>query len=511
MVKHIFKLVQMIGNFLRPCVLGCLILLTFLGLSGSLAAFAADSCLPCGDKVMRGTELRQRIKRDGRARVIVRMEVPQYKSLRKASARDAGPTSRAMSPDSSLKAAIRGRSNAVKNALANTNGRVKHTFSYLPSVLVEVDEKALDRLAGLDWVTSIQEDELVPLNQGAMTPAQQRTTSNQSLLLVGADKVWDAGYTGKGQTVAIVDTGVLSNHVDFGGASSRVVAEACFSSDFSNWGSEAICPNGASEAIGPGTGGPATKGSFIASHGTHVAGIAAGSPPADVAASGVAPEADIISVQVFSYFAVYDDVMSWNSDQIKGLEHVYSLRNTYDIAVVNFSIGSRKKTAYCPSDGRASIIGLLREAGIATIVASGNDGYTTGVGEPACVEAAISVDATDHNDDEYAWGNWGPGLVDLMAPGVDVYSAFATNTTSFGNKTGTSMAAPHVAGAFALLRQARPNASVTEIEQALKATGIMPTMKSGTETPTPRIRIDLALEKLPGSSITPALNLLLLN
>ena len=119
-------------------------------------------------------------------------------------------------------------------------------------------------------------------------------TLQQSIPGIGADIAHDADITGNGVAIAILDTGVQSTHVNFGG---RVVAEACFSSNFPGYNATSLCPNGQETQFGPGAAEPCND---QCSHGTHVASIAAGD---DDVVSGVAPDADVIAVQVFSYFA----------------------------------------------------------------------------------------------------------------------------------------------------------------------------------------------------------------
>ncbi|MGQ3039013.1 MAG: S8 family serine peptidase, partial [Neoaquamicrobium sediminum] len=79
------------------------------------------------------------------------------------------------------------------------------------------------------------------------------------------------------------------------------------------------------------------------------------------------------------------------SDQIKGLERVYALRNTYDIAAVNMSLGGGLYDSYCDSDSRKPIIDQLKAANIATVVSAGNEAYDSSVGAPACISSVITV------------------------------------------------------------------------------------------------------------------------
>jgi subtilisin family serine protease len=146
-----------------------------------------------------------------------------------------------------------------------------------------------------------------------------------------------------------------------------------------------------------------TKAQSDCSHGTHVASIAAGDNGSTIV--GVAPDANIIAVQVFSLFTSTSScggfsscMLSYTSDQIAALEHIYELRNTYNIASVNMSLGGGSYIDACDGDGRKAAIDNLRAAGIATVIASGNNGYRSSLSAPACISSAISVGATDDSD-----------------------------------------------------------------------------------------------------------------
>src|SRR5262249_13212957 len=144
-------------------------------------------------------------------------------------------------------------------------------------------------------------------------------------------------------------------------------------------------------------------------HGTFVAGIAAGlwtSQDLD----GVGRGANLIAVQIFSRStgaqacAGQEDpcALAFSSDIIAGLERVYALRTTYSIAAVNLSIGGQQYASQSDCDAanpatKAAIDNLV-SAGIAVVVASGNDSNSSGIAEPACISSAISVGSTNGSD-----------------------------------------------------------------------------------------------------------------
>ena len=171
------------------------------------------------------------------------------------------------------------------------------------------------------------------------------------------------------------------------GSSQKVISEACYSGG--SLGSQfrevdRLCPGNqlASTANNSGlhcTGYPGCD------HGTHVAGIAVGDG-ADF--GGVASGGNLIAIQVFSGINdvlgfdpcgnnTFRCVRTFYSDIVKGLERVYALRNTYNIAAVNLSLGGGSFVGPCPSElpAMTSIINLLKAADIATVVASGNNGF----------------------------------------------------------------------------------------------------------------------------------------
>ncbi len=139
------------------------------------------------------------------------------------------------------------------------------------------------------------------------------------------------GTDGTGQLVAVLDTGVDASHAFLTG---KVVAEACFSAGEN-------CPNGTASQVGSGAGAPCTYACLGCRHGTHVAGIAAG---LTTGLAGVARGASILSIQVFSRFTgnpcaggENPCALSYVSDQLAALEHVYDLHTVYHIAAVNMS------------------------------------------------------------------------------------------------------------------------------------------------------------------------------
>ena len=386
----------------------------------------------------------------------------------------------------------------VLSRLARLQHRVLHNYQSLPYVAMEVDADALAVLESAgDDVVSVVEDKLV------------RPDLAQSVPLIQGDQVWTAGYDGSGTMVAIVDSGVDRNHPFLGG---RVVEEACYSSSVPGE-SQSVCPNGLTEQTGPGAAAPCSLASCM--HGTHVAGIAAGNGgSAGQTFSGVAKNAQIMAVQVFSEIidssfcgGASSCMGGYTSDVIAGLERVYAVAlGGRNIVSVNLSLGEGAFSAICDSEPYKPAIDNLRAIGIASVVASGNSYSATSVGSPACVSSAISVGSTTKADAVSWFSNAAPFL-SLFAPGESINSSVPGG--GFEIASGTSMAAPHVTGVWALMRQAAPTASVTTILNALRSTGLPITdnrfWAPGTTT-VPRVRAFQALGSLaPVTSPEPSI------
>ncbi|MEV1172743.1 S8 family serine peptidase [Nonomuraea sp. NPDC049784] len=381
---------------------------------------------------------------------------------------------------------------------AAASGQVVQQLSRFPLVTLHVDQAGLDRLAKLPSVVSVTEDRPV------------RPVLAESIPLIGADKTRAAGKTGAGSVVAVLDTGVAVNHPFL---QDRVLEEACFSPIDADYSATSLCPDGTEQQEGPGAAdadqGPCADPALDCDHGTHVAGIAVGNgqgvtgaPPA-----GVAPGAELVAIQVFSKFTSEDlcgvgaapCVLSFTSAQLAGLEKVLELKEEgVPLVAANLSLGGGQYTAACDADPRKTVIDSLRTAGVATVVAAGNDGFGAAVAAPACVSSAITVGATTDQDGVAPFSNRG-ALLDLFAPGVSIVSSVPGN--KWASLNGTSMAAPHVTGALAVLRQAMPDAPLAQLETALKTTGKSIAYNGVT---TPRIQVDAAvLGKTPDPGAWP--------
>ena len=339
----------------------------------------------------------------------------------------------------------------------------------------------------------ITEDEARELtNHAGIKSVQANTemhlTLDESVPLIQADQVWDRYpdgspcpegsadcLRGDGVTIGIIDTGIDTQHPDLDDG--KVIEEHCYCKDN-------CCPNGKGEQHG--------VGSAIDEdgHGTHVAAIAAGNG----VLKGVAPDASLIVYKVFG-----TDELSYVSDYVKALEHAVDPDENLDFSdhldVVSVSMGG----AGAPWDLQSRATDNAVDAGIVAVVAAGNSGPDGenfcgddhfSICSPATAAKAISVGASTKLDFLASYSSIGPAVgsiggnsyflmkPDLLAPGSSICSAKYSDSISLSTcvdsdhykKTGTSMAAPHVAGAAALLLQKHPDWTPQQIKDALMFT-----------------------------------------
>ncbi len=364
-----------------------------------------------------------------------------------------------------------------------------HQYRHIPYIFMEVDGQALNALLSSPRVIALHEDIPHPASLDLSVPR------------IGAPTVWAGGFDGTGVTVAVLDTGVDKTHAFLGGA---VVSEACYSTNTT--GVQSVCPGAVESSTAADSampyGGLCPAGEC--DHGTHVAGIVAGRQSVGGSPGpGVAPGANIIAIQVFSRFNLDADcggtgkapcAMSYTSDMILGLERVYALRSTYTISSVNMSIGGGQYFSAAACDiGEAptkTAIDNLRAAGIATVISSGNSYYCGSMGAPGCISSAVSIGATTDADAVSGYSN-SASFLSLLAPGSSINSSVPGGTYESWN--GTSMAAPHAAGAWALMKQASPGDSVDSVLSAFAATGLSITDSKCTSVTKKRINVNDAL------------------
>ncbi|MGP2441229.1 S8 family serine peptidase [Streptomyces sp. JW3] len=259
---------------------------------------------------------------------------------------------------------------------------------------------------------------------------------------IGTPEAWDAGLTGKGVTVAVLDSGVDADHPDLTG---RIARSRSFIE-----GEEVADRHG---------------------HGTHVTSTVGGSGAAsDGEEKGVAPGATLAVGKVLS-----DQGSGSESQIIAGME--WAAR---DVAadIISMSLGSTE--AGDGTDPMAQAVNALSaETGALFVIAAGNTGSPSSIGSPGAADAALTVGAVDSADAAAWFTSAGPRYgdnalkPDLSAPGVGILAARSTLTAGEGAYTamdGTSMATPHVAGVAALLAEEHPDWTGARLKDALMST-----------------------------------------
>jgi subtilisin family serine protease len=429
----------------------------------SLHAAGATIAAPRADVVT--TEVAEKVELEGHARVIVKLRTAQ--PLRRESALSDSAVKR-------QRAEIARVQRDAGDRVRGTGSRMLRQFKSLPFIAMDVDKAGLARLTSQGSpVESVYPDRVLhPLLA-------------ESTYQIEADIAHEAGITGAGTTIVVIDTGAEKAHPFLAG---KVVHEACFAANES--GRRGACPNGKASQIGNGAGEPCTFDSLSCYHGTHVSGIAVGS---NSTMTGVAPGATLIPIQVFhqagtcSFLTPCADASV--SDVVAALEHVYDIRNDYPIVSVNMSLGGGLYSDVCDAEYplMTDAIANLKSVGIATVAAAGNDGNPSGITTPGCISAAVSVGAVDELDNVAYFSN-GSTQVDLLAPGTAITSSVSGGGYSAAD--GTSMATPHVAGAWAIMRQAYGPQDVDTELDFLKTTGPLVTDERGADLVTlPRVRL----------------------
>jgi serine protease AprX len=271
------------------------------------------------------------------------------------------------------------------------------------------------------------------------------TCLDRSLSQIGVPAVWEAGYRGTGIKVAIVDTGIDLDHPDFSG---RVVAGASFV------GGDYRDDNG---------------------HGTHVAGITAGSGAASEAKyRGVAPEATLYVARVLDRNG---------SGSMSGVMAGVEWAVDQNVQVINLSLGGSGT-----SDGQDALSLTCNAAvgqGIVVCVAAGNAGPgSRTIGSPGAAADVITVGAATRTDGVASFSSRGPtadgrAKPDICFPGTDIVASRAAGTSMgqpvndrYTSASGTSMATPHASGLAALLLQANANLTPAEVKQIYMETAL---------------------------------------
>ncbi|MFD9699775.1 S8 family peptidase [Lentzea sp. NPDC059081] len=271
--------------------------------------------------------------------------------------------------------------------------------------------------------------------------AKRQASLDRSVPQINAPAAYAAGFTGKGTTVAVLDTGVDNTHPDL---ADREIGERNFTTS------------------------PDSGDHY--GHGTHVASTIAGTGAKSGGKyHGVAPDANILDVKVLG-----DNGSGQDSAIIAGMEWAVE----QGAQIINMSLGGYDTPEIDPLEEAVNRISA--DKGTLFVIAAGNSGPTTRtIGSPGTADAALTVGAVDHDERIAEFSSRGPTLAgtlkpDLTAPGVGIVAALHSDgrigppvVDGYTSLDGTSMATPHVAGAAALLRQQHPELTGAELKARL--------------------------------------------
>ncbi|MEH1102549.1 S8 family serine peptidase [Micromonospora sp. CPCC 205561] len=272
---------------------------------------------------------------------------------------------------------------------------------------------------------------------------RRRVTLDRSVPQIGAPAAHQAGFTGRGVRVAVLDTGVDAGHPDLAGR----VAEA----------------RNFTEEAAPGD---------LVGHGTHVASIIAGSGAASGGRHrGVAPDATLLAGKVCETYGCPESAI------LAGMQWA-AVEQRAD--VINLSLGGYDSPEVDPLE--EAVNALTARTGALFVISAGNDGTFAPVSSPSTADAALSVGAVDRDDSLADFSSRGPRVgddalkPDLTAPGVEIVAARGREGVigepagdGYVSLSGTSMAAPHVTGAVALLAQQHTGWTADRLKATLMA------------------------------------------
>ncbi len=364
-----------------------------------------------------------------------------------------------------LKAEVADVRGGVLSGLSPTDFQLGRQFSTIPGFTGTITRGGLNKLAAHPDVLRVD------------LPMLGSIHLDEVISVIDADQMHSSGFTGNGVTVAVLDTGIDTDHTDL---ANNLAGEECFND----------CSNGTDRQSGPG----AAEDDH--GHGTHVSGIITST--GTISGRGVAPDAEIFAYRVLNT----EGSGNLSYHVLPALDDIVA--NHPEIDIVNMSLGTSglfpgdcdARTAF--TINAAGAINTLRSRGVTTFASSGNNGSAGGMGIPACIANVISVGATYDADigtytgsctdattsvDQMTCFSNSSQTTDIFAPGCRTTSAGLSNGTSA--LCGTSMASPAAAACAALLLDENPSLTSAQIEVRLETSPV--SVDGGSFGPFPRI------------------------
>ncbi len=400
-------------------------------------------------------------------------------------------------PGLARRASVHARQHRTLGALAPGTFQMTYRYESVSGFAGRAQASAINALLRHPEVTAIHLDYEV------------HATLAQGVALIGADLAHSSGLTGSGVNVAVLDTGVDTDHPDL---VDDIVAEQCFCNDHPS-PMRGCCPAGGLQQSGTGSA------EDDEGHGTHTAGIITSAGV--VAAPGVAPDAGIVAIKVLNAAG-----SGFSSSTDAALDWLVTNHQALGVRVVNVSLSDSGEynnplASPCSGTPSANAVALLHAAGVVVFAASGNDGYDDGISAPACIPEAISVGGVyDASAGNVSWcGNsscttilctdaTGPDVFVCHSNSDEILDMLAPNwrTTSpdlgggVFNFGGTSASSPYAAGQAALLLQNEPSLQPESIRDLLTENGPLVTNpESGLSFPRSNVGTALGLPEPSGT------------
>ena len=332
----------------------------------------------------------------------------------------------------------------------NVMFQIQFRYWLIDSIAGKVDIDLIPKIIQLPGVVFVELDGRLEIQMNDVNEVHDVT------------QVWqETGYTGAGSVVAIIDTGIDSDHVGLDDI------------DDSNYTNDTKVIAFYDAVNSPElTEGTEVKAYDDQGHGTHCAGITAGTGAPDYLYKGVAPKAQLVGVKVLDSggSGSFATVMA-------GMEWTVEKKNVFNIRAASMSLGGPGAIEWTSSEEESvNRMGneMMRE-GVALFIAAGNSAFSAQIGTPGSAEDVITVGALDKNTAIAVYSSQGPTEENRVKPniafvGSNVMAPDFNTGDGYTGKSGTSMATPGAAGLAALMYQANPDLSPFDIRNIMQET-----------------------------------------